>query len=93
MVNRCTLAASVIAVLAVGGLAVATPARAQVGAYDGYYDYAPSNGYYDYAPGYGRWNAIIANSNPSVPFIGGDAALSYRYGKDYGFCGFTIAGC
>jgi predicted PurR-regulated permease PerM len=80
----CALSTTVVAALTVGGLVVATPAMAQVGSY---YDYAP-----DYGPGPG-WGPIIANSNHSVPFDPADAALSYRYGKSYGYCGFTIAGC
>lgn len=95
MLNRSALAASVIAALAVGGLAVATPVMAQVGLYDEYYNYAAgyydsAAGYYDYAPG---WGGVVANSNPSVPFDPANAALSSRYGKAYGSCGFTIAGC
>jgi hypothetical protein len=83
MLNHYALTASVVAALAVGGMAVATPAMAQVGPY------------YDYAPGYGGapWGTIIGNSNPSVPFDPGEAALAHRYGRGYGYCGFTIAGC
>jgi hypothetical protein len=93
MLNRCVLASTFVAALAVGGLAVATPAMAQIGP-----SYQVDPYYYDYAPGYApgpglQWGAIIANSNHSVPFDPADAALAYRYGKDYGFCGFTIAGC
>lgn len=88
--NRCALASTVVAALAFGGFAVTTPAMAQVGPY---YDYAVGP-YYDYAPGPGLpWGSIAANSNHSVPFNPADAALSYRYGRNYGFCGFTIAGC
>jgi hypothetical protein len=92
MLNRCALASTVVAALALGGFAVATPAMAQMGPY---YDYAPGP-LYDYAPGYGPglpWGSIIANSNHSVPFDPADAAISYRYGRNYGFCGYTIAGC
>jgi hypothetical protein len=86
MMNHCVLASTVVGALAFGGFAVITPAMAQVGSY---YDYAPG----DVAgPGL-PWGSIIANSNHSVPFDPADAALAYRYGKNYGFCGFTIAGC
>jgi hypothetical protein len=89
MSNRCALAAGVVAALAVGGVAAATPATAQMGPYGPYHDYAPG-----YSPGPGLpWGSVIANSNHSVPFNPLDAAESYRYGRNYGYCGFTITGC
>lgn len=90
MLRHCALAATFVAAFGAGGFAVGTSAMAQP-----YYAYAPG-----YGPGLGPglgpgvpWGAIIANSNHSVPFDPGDAALSYRYGRSYGYCGYTIAGC
>ncbi len=62
------------------------------------YDYAPAYGagaaLYNYAPGNALpWGSIIANSNHSVHFVAGEAAISYLYGKNYGFCGYSIIGC
>lgn len=82
VLNQFALGAAVVGALAIGGFAVSTPARAQPGPY------------YDYAPGpVSPWGTIVANANPSVPFNPPDAALAYRHGRNYGFCGFTIAGC
>jgi hypothetical protein len=86
ILNRRTPALAFVIALAVGGVFAVIPALAQVGPY---YDYAPG-----YAPAPGLpWGTIIENSNHSVPFDPSDAAFAYRYGRHYGFCGFTIAGC
>lgn len=85
MLNPCALAATVVAAFVIGDFAAATTAMAQVGPYA----YVPG---YPVGPGT-PFGAIIGSSNPSVPFDPGAAAFSLRYGKAYGFCGFTITGC
>jgi hypothetical protein len=92
IITRYAFAAVAVTAFVFAAAAGSTAALAQApypGGYGygpGYYDYAPGP-YYDYAPG------GYAERYSDVPYDPGAAALAHRYGKHYGWCGFTIAGC
>lgn len=94
MIVRYAARAAVAAGLSAAGvMGVSVPASAQYAGWQSprYYDRGYGyNGMYDYVP---NQSQIYGEVNPSVPFDPSEAAMDRAYGKPYGFCGFTIAGC